>query len=543
MANYIISLDSSTHANAGAAELAITNAGLAITKTYSFPLTYGVSGTTSQVSGLAGLSESSENGTAQSITLDAFTAEGGTADVGHLDTTAINPNYQYYWHPLDSTLGAGQTIYLVDTGFDGGHQEFGETPDVTDLHSAPSATDYVDTDGHGTKMASLILGSAIGCAGGASIQNVKMFDDASGTVTVGDVIDALEAILIHHRANDASKPKVVLMAFSLTKNALIDAKLNQMLAENLMLVASAGNAGNGVDVDTITPGGLDTITTVGAFDQQFAVTTTSQMPIIDYVDDDVTPFRRGLVQNAAKIDIFAIGKDVCVADLANVSNYVPGSGTSVSAAMVAGIATHYMNLYSSTSAETIKSYMVTRGNEMARLPRSTSTAEDYKTILSYDNLTYPSGKIAEYNKVSLSLLSCPMTSEVTFTNIPSGRLLNVAHGSTTTIDIGLAADATDIAILDFSPLPPWMAFDAATGIVTVTATVAAGCAESLAPGVYHFAVKGTKATKVYVEEYSIGVYATAESELNTSTEYYYDDDEEDYEEVIQYSASINNYIK
>ena len=34
MANYIISLDSSTHANAGAAELAITNAGLAITKTY-----------------------------------------------------------------------------------------------------------------------------------------------------------------------------------------------------------------------------------------------------------------------------------------------------------------------------------------------------------------------------------------------------------------------------------------------------------------------------------------------------------------------------
>jgi hypothetical protein len=88
-----------------------------------------------------------------------------------------------------------------------------------------------------------------------------------------------------------------------------------------------------------------------------------------------------------------------------------------------------------------------------------------------------------------------------------------------------------------------MAFDAATGIVTVTATVAAGCAESLAPGVYHFAVKGTKATKVYVEEYSIGVYATAESELNTSTEYYYDDDEEDYEEVIQYSASINNYIK
>ena len=49
--------------------------------------------------------------------------------------------------------------------------------------------------------------------------------------------------------------------------------------------------------------------------------------------------------------------------------------------------------------------------------------------------------------------------------------------------------------------------------------------------------------KVYVEEYSIGVYATSEIELNTSTEYYYNDDDADYEEVIQYSASINNQIK
>jgi hypothetical protein len=333
------------------------------------------------------------------------------------------------------------------------------------------------------------------------------------------------------------------MAFSLTKNSLIDAKLNQMLAQNLMLVAAAGNAGNGVDVDSITPGGLDTITTVGAFDAQFMVTTSSQMPIIDYVDDTATPVRKGLVQSAAKIDMFALGKDVCVADLANVANYVPASGTSISAALVAGVSTHFMNLYSSTSAETIKSYMVTRGYEMARLPRSTSTAENFQTILSYDNLTYPSGKIAEYNKVSLSLLSVPMTSDVSFTTIPSGRLLNVQHGTTTTVDIGLHADVTNVAVLDFSPLAPWMAFDAATGIVTITATTAGGCAESLAPGVYHFAVKGTMASKVYVEEYSIGVYATSEIELNTSTEYYYNDDDDDYEEVIQYSASINNQIE
>jgi len=543
MANFIISLDSSTYANAGAAELAITNSGLTITKTYSFPLTYGVSGTTGQVSGLAGVTESSENGEALNVALEAFTEASDEQDTEHLSTTAINPNYQYYWHPLDGTYGATQTVYLMDTGFDPYHQEFGETPLVTDLHSCPDATAFGDTDGHGTKMASLIIGESIGSAKGTTIQNVKMFDNATGTITAGDVIDALEAVLIHHRANDASKPKVVLMAWSMTKNALIDAKLNQMLAENLMLVAAAGNAGCGVDVDTITPGGLDTITTVGSHSQTFHVSTFSQMPLIDYVDDETTPVRRGLVQSAAKIDIFAIGEEVCVVDLANTSNYVPAQGTSVSSAMVAGCATHFMNLYPSASVETIKSYMVTRGNEMARLPRSTSTAENFQTILSYDNLTYPSGKIAEYEKVSLSILSLPMTSDVTFTQIPSGRLTNIQHGQTATIDIGLHADVTNVAVLDFSPLAPWMAFDAATGIVTITATTAGGCAESLAPGVYHFAVKGTMGDKVYVEEYSIGVYATSEIELNTSTEYYYNDDDADYEEVIQYSASINNQIK
>lgn len=537
MANFIISLDSSTHANAGAAELAITNAGLAITKTYAFPLTYGVTGSTSQVSGLAGVSQYNDADESVTTTLNV------DVDYGHLSTTAINPNYQYYWHPLDTTLGQGQHIYLLDSGVNTAHREFDANTSINNLYNVTSATGFVDTQGHGTGMASILVGTAIGVAENATLHNVKMFDDANGTILIGEVVTALDEVLAHHVANDPTQPKIVCMPWVITKNQLVDEKLDQLLSQNLMLVASAGNAGNGVDVDTVTPGGLDTITTVGSHSDQFEVSTFSQMPIIDYVDDTVTPIARGLVQQSAKIDIFAVGEDVCLADAANVDNYVTGSGTSISAAMVAGVATHYMNLYSSTSAETIKSYMVTRGNEMARLPRSTSNADVVHTVLSYDGLSYPAGKIAEYSKVSLSILSCPMTSEVTFTSIPSGRLQNVAHGSTTTIDVGLHADVTAVAVLDFSPLSPWMAFDAATGIVTITATTAAGCAASLAPGVYNFAIKGTMNSKVYVEEYSVGLYATDESELNASTEYYYNDDDDEYEEAVSYQLSINYNIK
>jgi hypothetical protein len=130
-----------------------------------------------------------------------------------------------------------------------------------------------------------------------------------------------------------------------------------------------------------------------------------------------------------------------------------------------------------------------------------------------------------------------MTSEVTFTSIPSGRLDNIQYGGApSTIDIGLSDTVTDVAILDFSPLSPWMAFDAATGIVTFDTTDATTAPASIAPGVYHFAVKGTVDEKVYVEEYSVGVFATSETEINDSVEYYYDDDEEDYEEVVTYTA-------
>lgn len=539
MANYIITLDPATYAGAPQAELALTNAGLAITKTYRFPLTYGATGTTSQIASLAGVLRYEEASTELTPT-----PSGEVATYDHLQTTAVNPNYNYYWHPLDTTLGQGQHVYLMDTGVNHGHQEFLEdSPGINDLYSAESATGFSDTDGHGTAMASIIIGSSIGAASNATLHNVKMLDSYSNPITVGEIIDSLDAILAHHNDNDPTQPKIVCLAWTMTKNQLVDDKLNEMLSHNLMVVASTGNRGNGVDVDDYSPGGLDTITTVGAHDASFEVTTFTQLPLQDYVDEETTPIVRKLVQNAAEIDIFAIGTDVCIADHANVANYSSSTGTSPSTAMTAAIATHFLNLYSSTSAETIKSYMVTRGHEMAKLRRSTSTPEQYNTFLTYDNLVFPEGKTADWNKISLSMLSCPMSSQVSFTSIPSGRLVNVRHGESVTVNIGLSADVSNVAVLDFSPLSPWMSFDAATGIVTADTSDAATAPASIAPGIYHFAVKGQVGDTVHVEEYSIGVYETAETELNSSTEYYYDDDENAYEEVVTYTLSASNQIK
>ena len=531
MADYIISLDSATYASAGQAELALTNAGIAITKIYKFPLTYGAQATTAQIASLAGVLRYEDATTAL-----ATTASGETPTYEHLQTTAVNPNYNYYWHPLDTSEGEGQHVYLLDTGIESGHQEF-VPGSLNNLYNCTSATGFVDTEGHGTAMASIIVGQAIGAAGNATVHNVKMFDDYTGNITVGEIVDALDEVLTHHNDNTPTQPKVVCMPWTITKNQLVDDKLNELLGENLMLVAAAGNRGNGVDVDDYSPGGLDTITTVGAHDESFEVTSFTQLPIKDYVDEDTTPVVKKLVQNAAEIDIFAIGSNVCVADRGNVANYSTLTGTSPACAMTAAIATHFLNLYGSTSAETIKSYMVSRGHEAAKLRRSTSTETEYHTFLTYDNLSFPAGKTGDWDKISLSILSCPMSSQVSFTNIPSGRLLNIQYGSSANVDIGLSENVSNVAVLDFSPLSPWMSFDTSTGIFVGDTSNASLAPANISPGVYHFAIKGQVGDTVHVEEYSIGIYETLESELNSAQEFYYDEDEDAYEEVVTYTVA------
>lgn len=537
MANYIVTLDTSTYANAGAAELALTNAGAAITKTYKFPLTYGVQATTSQIGACAGVLRYEEVET--SLVAES---SGAVPNYDHLKTTALDRNFQYYWHPLDDTCGDGQTVYLMDTGVDVGHQEFGASPSVNNLYNCAGATGFVDTDGHGTATASLVVGNSIGVAANATIQNVKMWDSANGNVTVGEIVDALDEVLTHHQANSPEDPKVVLMPWTVTKNQLIDDKCQELQAENLILVASAGNRGNGVDVNNYTPGGLDKIVTVGSHSESFEVTSFTQLPIKDYVDDATTPILYQGVEAGAEVDIFAMGVNVSVADVANVSNYVNVSGTSISAAMTAGVATHYLNIYSSVSAETVKSYMVARGHSRAFLPRreTSKAAGHHVPFLQYAETSFPSGKTGHWEKISHSVLSCPMSSQVSFSTVPSGRLFNLQYGESANVNLGIRSGSSEVSVLDFSPLAPWMTFDTSTGAFVADTSNSSTAPATIAAGVYHFAVKGTYANVVYVEEFSVGVYNTEESELHDSQEFYYDDDEADYEEIITYGSSFNS---
>lgn len=525
MASYIIKLDKAVHSTSDQCNTAITNAGASITTNYKMWGSYKVDGTAEQIAAISGLKSSQLE--ADEVTSNLSVA---SPNLSHKQFHGTDASGNPAWSP--QSTGTNASVYLLDTGVNSAHNEFGNST-INNLYNTSISTGYSDSNGHGTAMASLIVGDNLGMAPNSTLYNVKMFNEGAGNISIGDVIGALDQVASHHANNDASDPKVVCMPFTMTKSQLIDDTLNDMLDDGLVIVAAAGNEGG--EVDDFSPGGLDTVITVGSVDANYEVMDITNRPIVN-ASANVDILRD--VNNNAKLDIFAIGQNVQIADSGNASNYIWQSGTSVSTAITSGIALQYIDIYSSHNANQIKSSLVTEGHIYARR-NADADNNPANVLLGYNNLTFDSGKALDSSNVSFSLAYSPQTTDVTFASVPSGRLFDIEYGSSANVNIGISGSASNVAVIDFSPLSPWMTFNTASGLVSADTSNPSTAPSSIAPGIYNFAVKGTMGSKTIVEEYSIGVYPAGgqASDLNTADEYYYDDEANDYEAVISYAVA------
>ena len=529
MATYILIMDDSVHADNSAATTAITSQGGLVSQTYSLPFTFKVEASSSQVDAMTGVAHSELAATSLGVRSGAATYS--TAPLQRLgrDSMSQTDAKNLAWSPAQD--GSGQIAYLMDTGIKSDHGEFtGAT--ITDFYKHSDFADYSDADGHGTAVASLMVGQNIGVSPNLNLKNVKVFETANGTITVGDLIAALDAILVDHNANTPADPKAVCMPFQVTKNSLVDAKLQQLQSQGLILVAAAGNDTG--EVDDYSPGGLDSIITVGAVDNNMVAQSFTNLPWGGDLDANVNNMGKEVKFNA-ELDVWAPGSSIDVADNANVSNYVSVTGTSASAGYVAGIMSHWTAEHSSMNAQEIKAAFLSESHQHA-----------YGSVaggaLAYSNLDRQVGDSRpDWGKINFALAYSPQTTDVALTSVPSGRIATISLGTNSVVNVGLASGASDVEVLTFSPLPPFVSFDASSGNVTITTD---GLASDRAPGIYNFAIKGTVASKVYVEEFQIGLYNTSEDELESSSEYYWDGDANsgngDYEEVINYNTAFPN---
>jgi len=492
MAKFIVKFDLDFFSNTSEIDSAIEDSLLTKDSELTFPGTYVLDGPDNGMDGLIGVLMHERMDTVVNVSMQDYSTV-------HLDI--LNHNYEVGVTFTPQYTGAGQEVYLVDTGIDTSHPEFSGAT-VNNFFSNFDG-DFADVAGHGTAVGSLIVGQNVGSAPNATLHNVKLFNAPQGEITIGEIILAFDAILAHHNTTP-TKVKVVCMPWVMAQNNFIDSKISEMNEGNMVVVVAAGN--DGVDVNTLSPAGVDQAITVGAMNAEYAVAPFTN-----------APFSSSGTYNCnfgAQLDIFALGVDVTYANLQG--TYDTGSGTSFSSGIVAGAAAQYVEKFSSATAPSIKDSMLAEGHTRG------------VAMLAFDET---SG--VDYTSIYKSVATVDVQGFVPFAGLQSGRIATLQLNESANIDIQLNADATNVAPLEFAPLPDWINYDYDAGVLQIDASID----PALSPGVYIFAMKGEVGDDMTVEEYSVGVYTESADELDDASSYYYDLDTESYDEVVNYQVA------
>lgn len=211
---------------------------------------------------------------------------------------------------LPKNLGSGTTVYLVDSGVDATHTEL-SSANIQHLWSWDN--DSTDVNGHGTSMASLVVGSSLGVVPEATLKSVKI--PFGTTITTSVLLGAFDAVLTDHLLTP--EVKVVNCSWTVPKSSILDTKITELQTQGLVVVAAAGN--NIVEADTLSPVGLDSVIGVAASDSY----------------DRVISWATGAGSNwGPEVDITAPGIDVEVAVLGGTTE--TKSGTSIASSIVSG---------------------------------------------------------------------------------------------------------------------------------------------------------------------------------------------------------------
>ncbi|KAG8755551.1 subtilisin-like serine protease [Serendipita sp. 396] len=224
-------------------------------------------------------------------------------------------NYQYRY---DDSAGNGVDIYIVDSGINIGHMDFGGrarwgktfggyTPDIDGL-------------GHGTHVAGTAGGNQFGVAKRANLIAVRVLGPDGNGLT-SDCISAIQWVM--GQAASSGRPSVINISARYPASAALDAMVTSAVAAGIHVIVSAGNSGT--DASGQSPARVPVATTVGA--------TT--------INDQVASYSNF----GPLVDIFAPGTSIISTWIGSNTATSVQTGTSMAAPHVAGITAYLISRY------------------------------------------------------------------------------------------------------------------------------------------------------------------------------------------------------
>jgi subtilisin family serine protease len=257
--------------------------------------------------------------------VEAWTTQSGaTWGIDRIDQRArpLSGTYTY------TSTGSGVTAYIIDTGIQTSHPQFGGRAAVS-YDAVGDGRNGQDCNGHGTHVAGTVGSATYGVAKGVSLRAVRVLN-CSGSGTNSGVIAGMNWVASNHVARAVAN-----MSLGGGYSASTNTAANNLAASGVFLAVAAGNSN--ADACNSSPSSAANTTTVAA-----STSTDARATYSNY---------------GGCVDLYAPGSSITSTWINSGTNTI--SGTSMATPHVTGVAALYKATYGDASYSTIRSWLTT----------------------------------------------------------------------------------------------------------------------------------------------------------------------------------------